>query len=346
MRTLRVGVVGGGYWGRKLAREFALHAHSQIEALCDARLEIAQEAAAGIRVPVVTDRPEEVLNSSDIDLVVISTPPAMHHELALAALDTGKHVLVTRPLALSVEHAEELAALSAKRGVLLAVDHTAVFNESFRLMKAELEEDPRGALRFLECTSLHLWDLPTEVSLMWELLCHDVAVVDYLIGQPVREVAAGRYPSGDEDRSDLVLSVTLRYGHGAHCHLHVNRLGAVRMTRVIAGSEGRTMIYDDSDPVEPLRLFGRQAPGAEVPSGSARPRRNRRRSGEVVAPALDGRPPLELQVENIIQAVNGTASLVVNAEAGVRTVRILAAAQRSIDQGGVLITPAADATAP
>src|SRR6266516_7638106 len=133
-RAIRVGGIGCGYWGPNLARNFARHPGSQLQAVCDVRYERATRVGAEDRGPTIIDRPEELLKAPDLDLVVIATPSFTHYEQTKAALEAGKHALVMKPLATRAEQAEELCALAEKQGVLLAVDHTFVFTGAVRKM--------------------------------------------------------------------------------------------------------------------------------------------------------------------------------------------------------------------
>src|SRR5439155_23098070 len=132
---IRVGVIGCGYWGPNLVRNFARHPESQVQAVCDMRYERAARVGAEFRIPAVLKHGSELIQSQDIDLVVIATPSDTHFELAKAALETGKHVLVMKPFTTQVEQAERLCALADRQGVLAAVDHTFVFTSAVRRMR-------------------------------------------------------------------------------------------------------------------------------------------------------------------------------------------------------------------
>src|SRR5256885_1050623 len=145
-RPVRVGVIGCGYWGPNLVRNFARHPSSQVEAVCDTRYERAVRLGAEYRIPKLTDRADELLNAPDLDLIVIATPSFTHFELAKAALAAGKHTLVMKPLATRADHAEELCAVAQQHGLLLAVDHTFVFTGAVRRMKQLIDAGEIGGL--------------------------------------------------------------------------------------------------------------------------------------------------------------------------------------------------------
>ena len=189
-RALRVGVIGCGYWGPNLARNFARHPGSQLQAVCDVRYERATRVGAEYRVPTITDRPEELLKAPDLDLVVIATPSFTHYEQTKAALEAGKHALVMKPLATRADQAEELCALAEKQGVLLAVDHTFVFTGAVRKMKQLIDGREIGDLYYFDSVRINLGLIQADVNVIWDLAPHDVSIMDHLIGQAPVSVAA------------------------------------------------------------------------------------------------------------------------------------------------------------
>lgn len=342
-RAIRVGVVGCGYWGPNLVRNFARHPGSQVQAVCDMRFERATRVAAEYRIPTVTDRAAELLGSSDVDLVVIATPSFSHFELAKAALLAGKHVLVMKPLTTRADHAEELCALAEKQGVLVAVDHTFVFTGAVRRMKELIDAGEVGELYYFDSVRINLGLIQTDVNVIWDLAPHDVSIMDYLIGQePVSVAATGASHGGSP--TENIAYVTVRYDGSLIGHVHVNWLAPAKVRRTIVGGAKRMMIYDDVEPSEKLKVYDKGFTVAPHPS----PENEYRllisyRSGDMHAPQLDTREALAVEADNVIQAIHGVEPLVADARAGWRVVRILEAAQRSIDQGGAVLPLAAAA---
>ena len=192
MGSIRVGVIGCGYWGPNLVRNFARHPNSEVEAVCDMRYERAMRVGAEYRIPMVTDDPAEVWANPEVDLVVVATPSFSHFPLAKAALEAGKHVLVMKPLATRTDHAEELCALAERQGVLLAVDHTFVFTGAVRKMRELIVTGEIGDLYYFDSVRINLGLIQTDVNVVWDLAPHDVSIMDYLIGrEPVSVSATG-----------------------------------------------------------------------------------------------------------------------------------------------------------
>jgi len=337
VRVVRVGVLGCGYWGPNLVRNFARHPHSQVEAVSDVRYERAVRVGGEYRVPLITDRPDELLHAPEIDLVVIATPSFTHYELAKAALEAGKHVLVMKPLTTRVAHAEELCELAGRLGLLLAVDHTFVFTGAVRRMKQLIEAGDIGDLYYFDSVRINLGLFQTDVNVVWDLAPHDVAIMDYLIGQePIAVSATGASHGGSP--TENIAYVTVRYQGSLIGHVHVNWLAPAKVRRTILGGSKKMMIYDDMEPSEKLKVYDKGFSIATDPNVEKEYQLMiSYRSGDMHAPQLDTREALAVEADNVIDAINGKGELVVNGRAGWRVVRILDAAQRSIDQGGGVV---------
>ena len=342
MRPVRVGVIGCGYWGPNLIRNFARHPQAQVHAVCDNRYERATRVGAEYRVPTVTDRAEEVVKAPDIDLVVIATPSFTHYELARDALLAGKHVLVMKPLTTKVEHAEELCQLAERHGVLLAVDHTFVFTGAVRKMKELIDRDEVGELYYFDSVRINLGLIQTDINVIWDLAPHDVSIMDYLIGDEAVAVSATGACHGGSPTENIAY-VIVHYGNNLIGHIHVNWLAPAKVRRTIVGGSKRMMIYDDMEPSEKLKVYDK---GVLI-SQDTSPETEYQwmisyRSGDMHSPQLDTREALAIETDNIIQAIGGKDELAVNGIAGLRVVRILDAAQQSMDRQGarIAVSPA------
>ncbi len=336
MRPVRVGVLGCGYWGPNLVRNFARNAGSRVEALCDVRYERAVRVGSEYRVAKITDRPAEVIQA-DLDLIVIATPSFTHFELARAALEAGKHVLVMKPLTTRADHAEELCDLAERRGVLLAVDHTFVFTGAVRKMRELIAQGDIGDVYYFDSVRLNLGPVRTDINAIWDLAPHDVSIMDCVLAQdPVSVSGTGASHGGSP--TENIAYLTVRYHGSLLGHVHVNWLAPAKVRRTIVGGSRKMMIYDDTEISEKLKVYDK---GVSVSaSGSAESEYEwmvSYRSGDMCAPQLDTREALAIEADNVIAAIAGQEPLVADGRAGWRVVRILEAAQRSMDQGGAVI---------
>src|SRR5213593_2849836 len=301
------------------------------------RYERAMRVGAEYRTPLVTDHPDELFARPDLDLIVVATPSFSHFPLAKAALEAGKHVLVMKPLATSTEHAEELCALAERQGVLLAVDHTFVFTGAVRKMRDLIVAGEIGDLYYFDSVRINLGLIQTDVNVVWDLAPHDVSIMDYLIGrEPVSVSATGAAHGGSP--TENIAYLTVRYEGSLLGHVHVNWLAPAKVRRTILGGSKMMMIYDDMEASEKLKVYDKGFSIATDPSVEKEYQLMiSYRSGDMHAPQLDTREALAIEVDNVIDAIHGKGELLVNGRAGWRVVRILEAAQRSIEQGGGVV---------
>jgi predicted dehydrogenase len=331
-RAWRVGVIGCGYWGPNLVRNFARHTRCEVQAVCDARYERATRVGAEFRVPTITDHVDEVVAAPDIDLVVIATPSFTHFELARAAIAAGKHVLVMKPLTTRADQAEELCALAERQGVLVAVDHTFVFTSAVRKMRELIDRGEVGDLYYFDSVRINLGLFQTDVNVIWDLAPHDVSIMDYLIGKdPVAVLAAGASHGGSP--TENIAYVTVRYAGSLLGHIHVNWLAPAKVRRTIVGGSKRMLIYDDMEASEKLKVYDKGFSVSSSPENEYHLLINYR-TGDMHAPQLETREALATEVDNVVRALEGKEPLVADGRAGWRVVRILEAAQRSIAEGG------------
>ena len=334
-RALRVGVIGCGYWGPNLLRNFARHPHSEVQAVCDARYERATRVAAEFRIPTVTDRVEELVGAPDIDLVVIATPSFTHFDIARRAIAAGKHVLVMKPLTTRADQAEELCTLAERQGVLVAVDHTFVFTPAVRKMRELVERGEIGDLYYFDSVRINLGLFQTDINVIWDLAPHDVSMMDYLIRQdPVVVAAAGASHGGSP--TENIAYVTVRYAGSLLGHIHVNWLAPAKVRRTIVGGSKRMLIYDDMETSEKLKVYDKGFSVSSSPEDEYQLLINYR-TGDMHAPQLETREALAIEVDNVVRALDGKEPLVADGRAGWRVVRILEAAQRSISEGGTAV---------
>jgi predicted dehydrogenase len=341
MKSFGVGVIGCGYWGPNLIRNFARHPQCRVLGVCDSRPERAERAARDWAVPVATADPAALLALPGLDLVVVATPSFTHAELAKQALEAGKHVLVMKPLTTSAEDARELIELAASRGLLLAVDHTFVFTGAVRHMRRLIESGEVGELYYFDSVRINLGLIQTDINVLWDLAPHDISIMDYLFQQEPTSVAAQAAGHGGSPTENIAY-LTVRFGESLLGHVHVNWLAPAKVRRTIVGGSRKMIVYDDVEPSEKLKIYDK---GVSI-SGERGTDNEYRfmisyRSGDMHAPQLDTTEALAVEVDNIVQAMMGKEPLVSDGAAGERVVRILEAAQRSIEQGGMPVALAA-----
>ena len=338
MRQINVGILGCGYWGPNLARNFAQYEHSRLAGVADLMIERAEKVGADHDVPVVTADPARILYHPEIDLVVVATPVWTHYDLCKQALEAGKHVLVMKPLTTRADLAEELCDLAERKGLLLAVDHTFLFTGAVQKMKQLVDEDELGDLYYFDSVRINLGLFQHDVNVLWDLAPHDVSIMDHLVGRLPDEVTAVGMCHGHSPTENIAY-LTVRYGDDFLGHVHVNWLAPAKVRRTIVGGSSKMLVYDDMEPSEKLRVYDKGVSFlTEDNSDSPYKPLVSYRSGDMLVPQIRMKEALAVEVENVVEAINGRTTLMVDGRDGQRIVRILEAAERSIQNSGAPVS--------
>jgi predicted dehydrogenase len=329
-------VVGCGYWGTNLIRNFASCPGTAVETICDQNP--AQLERAGRLCPLAgrAEGVREVLADPRVEAVALATPVGTHEPLAAAALGAGKHVLVEKPLAATARGAESLLRLAERAGRVLMVDHTYLYSPAVRRIKELLDAGELGELYYVDSVRINLGLFQHDVNVLWDLACHDLAIIDYLLGRLPRSLAATGACHTGGDTEDVAY-LNLDFGGNLLASMHVNWLSPVKVRHFIIGGSDRSLVYNDLDPAEPLKVYDRGirvAPGAEARRGLL----VSYRSGDVWSPHVERAEPLQAVVAHFAECVRAGRRPLTDGEAGLRVVRILEAAERSIKAQGGRIT--------
>ncbi|MFO0821950.1 MAG: Gfo/Idh/MocA family oxidoreductase [Gemmataceae bacterium] len=335
---LSVAVVGAGYWGPNLIRNFASCPATKLVAVCDKDAARLHKVLANY--PAV--EPVADINSlfarPDIDAVAIATPVGTHAPLGLAALRAGKHVLVEKPLAPSVAEAEEMVRVAAENKLTLMVDHTFIYSEPVRRMKQIVESGELGDIYFIDSIRINLGLFQHDVNVVWDLAPHDLSILDYLLARVPRSLSAVGTCHADNKREiEDVAYLNLDFGNGLLASFHVNWLSPVKVRHFIVGGSKKSIVFNDLDPAEKIKVYDRGITLSQDPEA-------RRgvlvgyRMGDVWSPHLEQSEPLQVMVRHFAECIRDGKRPLSDGEAGLRIVRILEAAQRSIKAQGGRIT--------
>jgi predicted dehydrogenase len=333
LTVIRIGLVGYGYWGPNLARNFAETEGVCLAAVADAHPD--RRAAAARRHPgvITCDDAADLIAREELDAVVIATPIETHYAFARAAIERGKHVLVEKPLAASKAHAETLGALAHARDVRLMVDHTFVYNGAVRRIRALIDSGDLGELLYLDSVRVNLGLLQKNSNVIWDLATHDLSIMDYLIDvRPVAVSANGTAAAGFDHEN--VAYVTVHFDNGFLAHFHVNWLAPVKIRRMLLGGRQRMLVYDDTDPSEKVRVYDK---GVDVDMRDGETRRQiliSYRTGDMHAPTFDRQEALALVAREFADSIRQRRPPLTDAAAGLRVVALLEAAERSLRARG------------
>jgi len=334
---LRVAVIGLGYWGPNLLRNLWLSGRVQVRFACDRERERAETMARAYPGVEATADTEAVLAHPEVDAVCIATPVATHHALARAALLAGKHVLVEKPITESSEKAQELIDLARQKGLALMVDHVFLFTPAVRKIKEIIDRDELGELTFINSVRINLGLFQNDVNVVWDLAPHDLAIVDHLVGRLPRSVSAfgaAHMKPGMED----VAYLNLDFGNRLIAGFHVSWLSPVKVREMMFGGARRSLVYNDVDPVEKVKIYDS---GVSVREDDLEGRRRQLveyRTGDVFSPKVGGGEALAAVVRHFVDCIEKGEQPLTDGAAGLRVVRILEAAERSIKAQGERIT--------
>ncbi len=329
-----IAVVGTGDWGANLVRNFANLKDATLVAVCDADAQrLAKTAAQYPGVEGIADA-ATVASRADIQGVVIAASAVNHYPLAKMMLEAGKDVYVEKPLTLEVAHAEELVRLAKAGQRILMVGHLLLYHPGVQYLKKMVTTGEIGDLLYIYCQRVNLGKVRKDENALWSFAPHDLSVVLHLIGQePLDVVARGSafLQPGVED----VVFVDLRFPNGKLAHVHVSWLDPHKLRKFTVVGSQKMVVFDDMEASEKIRIYdkGVDRGGQVVPYSDALSVRN----GDILIPKLSLQEPLKLECQHFVDCVRDRKRPVTDGLDGLRVVKVLDAAQRSLKAGGAPI---------
>jgi predicted dehydrogenase len=336
-QSVGVAVVGCGYWGPNLLRNFFDTPGCTVVAACDKSEERLEAMSRRHPSIIATTSFDEVLEHPGVDAVAIATPVFTHAALARRAIEAGKHVLVEKPMTMNSEDAIDLVQLAERNGVKLMVDHTFVYTGAVRRMKQLIESGELGNLYYYDSVRVNLGLVQSDVSVVWDLAAHDLAIMDYLIGQEpvaISAVAATHLPGGMAD----VAYLTVHFPNELIAHFHVNWLSPVKVRQTLIGGDRRMVLWDDMEITEKVKVYDRGIRWNDDPAEARRETLVAYRLGDMHAPVLDQTEALRNECAHFIECIQQDAVPTTDGVAGMRAVRMLEAAERSLKNNGAMET--------
>lgn len=331
---IRVAVVGAGHWGPNLIRNFDNRPASVVRAVCDRdRARLDQVAARFPHIPV-TDQFELVLADADIDAVVVATPTGSHFALCKAALAAGKDVLVEKPITTRTADALELTALAEREGRILMVGHVFLFNQAVRRVRAYLEAGDLGRVYFVSMVRTNLGPIRADVNASWDLISHDLSIVNYWLGgEPLSVSAVGGnwINPGVED----AIFATLRYPNGILVNVHASWLNPRKARDITVAGDRRMLTFDDMNLMEPIRIYDKRV-AEEAPAvvDTFASFRASIRDGDITIPKISAGEPLKAECDHFLECVRTRKRPLVGGTEATAVVRALEAIDRSMRAGG------------
>jgi predicted dehydrogenase len=327
-----VGVVGYGYWGPNLVRNFADTEGAQLVAICD--MDAAKLTGAKRRHPSVsiTNDFQDLLKDCRIDAVVIATPVHTHYDLALAALEAGKHILVEKPLAQTSKQARRLVEEAERRKLILMVDHTFLYTPAVQKIRELIIEGSLGDIYYYNGIRASLGLFQSDVNVIWDLAVHDISIIQYILGEkPVAVSATGaNHVAGTPEN---MAHLSLFFQSSCIAHVTVNWLSPVKVRQTLIGGSRKMIVYDDVEATDKVKVYDK---GVTL-SGAAENAHQLRigyRAGDMWAPHLPAKEALKTEAEHFIACLQSGRSPISNGTTGLQVVEILEGASRSIGAQG------------
>lgn len=330
--VIRIGVIGYGYWGPNLVRNIQELPDSAVAGVCDLQPDRLEQVARRYPGVATTDDYRALIDDPKVDAVAIAVPVFRHFELAMAALEAGKHVLITKPMTARADEAQRLIEVADQRGLTLMVDHTFVYTGAVRKMREIIDADGIGDLYYYDSVRVNLGLFQSDVDVIWDLAPHDLSILDHLLKvQPGMVSATGM--GHVAQRPENIAYLTLFFEQRLIAHIHVNWLAPVKVRRTLIGGSKKMIVYDDLEPSEKVKIYDKG-----LVFGDEDEDRYTHligyRTGDLWCPKLDMTEALETEVNHFVACIEQSARPLSDGLAGLRVVRVLEAAQQSMRANG------------
>jgi predicted dehydrogenase len=333
--VITVGVIGYGYWGPNLVRNFVETSGARVAWVSDVRPErLALAAARYPAVRVSTDY-RDMLHDPAVDAVAVATPVSSHFDIGLAAITAGKHVLLEKPIASSSQEATRLIAEAQARGLTLMVDHTFVYTPAVQKIRELTQDGQLGDIYYYDSVRINLGLFQHDVNVLWDLAVHDLSIMDFILDrQPVAVSATGLAHVPGEPEN--IAYMTMFFDGNLIAHVHANWLAPVKVRRTLLGGSRRMVMFDDLEASEKIKVYDR---GISVNSSQEKKYQMLigYRAGDMWAPQLAIREALQAETTHFVDCIANMKKPITDGGAGLRVVRLLEAATQSMKSHGALV---------
>jgi predicted dehydrogenase len=334
-KLVNIGVIGYGYWGPNLVRNFAEIPLIRVKTVCDLNPHLFVKLNQ--RYPAInfTTKAGDIFQDPEIDAVVIATPVFTHFDLAMAALQAGKHTLVEKPLTTTPQEAEILIYEAQKRNLILMVDHTFVYTGAVGKIKEIVEQNLLGDIYYYDSVRINLGLFQSDVNVLWDLAVHDLAIMDYVLNSYPYGVSATGI-SHIANKPENIAYMTLFFEKNMIAHIHVNWLAPVKLRRTLIGGSQKMLVFDDLEPSEKLKIYDKGIMINNNPENQYQFLVGYR-TGDIWLPKIDTTEALFTEAQHFINCIEQNEQPITDGKVGLRIVKILEGAKKSMAQKGRLI---------
>lgn len=331
---LRMGVIGYGYWGPNIVRNFYSVAGSQVTMVCDMNQQILKKVKNTYQQISVTSDIDELIKNTEVDAIAIATPVFTHYELARKAIEEGKSVFLEKPFTYTVAEAEDLVEKAAKKNLKLMVDHTFLYTGAVRKIRELIDDDVLGKIYYFDSTRLNLGLFQHDVNVVWDLAPHDISIMDFVIDEKPQAVVAtgvGHFDRGLED----IAYLTFYYDNNIIAHINVNWLSPVKVRTTLIGGSKKMLVWNDIEPDEKIKVYDK---GVQIKTKEGKYNLLvDYRWGDMWAPKVEQTEALRLMAEKFVGYVTNGDTVVNDGMAGLNNVRMLEAANKSLINKGAVV---------
>lgn len=330
IKMVTVGVFGYGYWGPNLVRNFDMLPGVRLKTVCDTDGKTLEALKAQRPEMGLTTDPDDIFNDSEIEAVVLALPAPLHFEYSKKALLCGKHVFVEKPLTISVADAREIVSLVEKTKLVLLVGHLLLYHAPVLYMKQVVDSGELGSLYYINFQRLNLGKVRSHENALWSLAPHDISILIYLMDEmPERVMATGSsfIQPGIEDMA----FVHLYFSRNRIAHIHVSWLDPFRIRQTTVVGEKKVMVFDDVEHIEKVKIFDKKV---ERPFYASYGEALTLRFGNIFIPHIETKEPLKTECQHFVDCILNGKKPLTDVYSGLDVVRVLAAADRSLKQGG------------
>lgn len=323
----KIGVIGCGYWGPNLVRNFFLLKNCAVKTVSDLKHENLDKINSIYPRIHTTKDYKEILNDKEIDAVAIATPLFTHYKLAKEVLLAKKHVLVEKPMASSVAECEDLIKIAKANGLILMVDHTFLYTGAVNKIKETVDSGDLGELLYFDSERINLGLIQPDINVIWDLATHDISIMNYIFNKKALSVYAVASKHINKEVEEMA-HITVKYEGGLVGHIHVSWLSPVKLRKVLVGGTKKMILWDDLSPSEKIKVYDK---GVDIDLSKETPQTPIYRSGDIIIPKIDEQEALKVECKNFIEAITENKKPLTDGNGGLEVVRILEAADKSLE---------------
>jgi predicted dehydrogenase len=328
---IKLAIIGYGYWGPNLVRNFANAKDCTVHAVVDFRTERLDVVKKNHPNVNTTNNPEDVFSNKDIDAIVIATPVFTHFELAKKALENGKHVLLEKPMTSSVAEAEQLIEIATKYNKVLMVDHTFLYTGAVQKMKRMIDSDEIGNIKYFDSTRINLGLFQPDVNVLWDLAPHDISILNYLKSEKPYSVQATGI-SHTNNGIENIAFLTVNYQSDFIAHFNCSWTSPVKIRLMLIGGDKKMVVFNDLEPTEKIKIYDTGY------NHKTDEEKNKilvdYRAGDIFIPKVENKEALAGMAADFVSAIVNNTTPISNFQSGLDVIKILEASQKSIKNQG------------